>query len=292
MLKKCLPLGLLLPCVIVHAGAMGCKAGEVTIPCPNNAWDVGVTALYLKPSSMFHNPLVQEQPTDDSQTQRFIKTPWDWGYKLEGSYHFNTGNDVNVNWLHFDDSYSRTYSSSSSDLTRLNYNTKFNIVNFELAQTTNIGDQTHARFYAGVQYANFKNNLGRVFTDANGTSLTYALANYRGAGPRLGADLTHELPHGFNVFAQGAMALLIGQGKGKDFSATTQSVYNHKQMVPELEVNLGLGYDVNMAKGTLSLSGGWMLQRYFDAILVNDYKTNHDFSLNGPFIRAKWLGNV
>ena len=289
MLKKGLPWVLLLPYIAVHAGTsgipkLGCQANGVASPCRTNAWELGVSALYLQPSSVINTPAITEGNQD-----RFINPPSDWGFDLEGSYYFNKGSILTIDWLNFSDKNSDFYTATTGNDTYLSTSTKVNIVNAELGQQTRLGEDSLVRLFAGVQYASIKDQDTRTTLTTDPISSTFQSSNYSGAGPRLGADFSRELPHGFNAFAQGAMSLLIGDGKGKQFTLTSQSVFNHHlQMVPSLDAKLGLGYQINMEKASFNVMGGWMFQRYFDAVLFNDNKSIYAYSLNGPYIKAKW----
>lgn len=290
MLKKSLSWALFLPCISVYAGTMGvtCESKGVTVPCRTSAWEIGASALYLQPSSIFLNPVIAEGTADPLPSRRFINKEYNWGFNVEGSYYFNKGNFLTVDWLNFSDSNTVLYSQTVANDHQYMFSTNVNIVNAVIGQKIQLSDDANVRLFAGGQYASIKNSseLDILTSPSSGTP---SQSSYHGGGPRLGADFSQELPRGFNAFAQGAMSLLVGSGKGKMLIGTGQSVFNHAmQTVPSLDAKLGLGYQVNMQQGSLNVMGGWMFQRYFDAVLINDYKSTYSYSLNGPYIRARW----
>src|SRR5687768_13618075 len=79
----------------LYAGTMGpiCVPESSTIPCENNAWDIGAYALYLKP--VYGANLTYLGNIDRGLTSTWIAEDpdWDWGVKIEGSYHFDKGKD-------------------------------------------------------------------------------------------------------------------------------------------------------------------------------------------------------
>ncbi|WP_392538336.1 Lpg1974 family pore-forming outer membrane protein [Legionella sp. 227] len=320
---------------LLHAGAMGvikpsCETDDVTVPCPCNAWEIGISALYLQPNtnSDLLNPAltVKHFQTDGTitQTSNTIKSSWDWGFLLEGGYHFNTGNDLNLNWLHFRGNHSSSVLTFinenpavnpfiADNTTQLRFDTYFDAVNLELAQSSSFGENTDIRFYGGGQYVNSKIKRAEydfenvIFFPPN-TLFQESVAHtkFQGAGPRVGIDMAHKLNHGFAVFAQSATAILLGERKAKlsganisgpnAFPFSAQAKGTH--IVPELEAKLGLSYQWGSCiSGQLTLMGGWMWQHYFDMFLLPPggnsnpatVVTQNDFSLDGPFIKAKWL---
>ena len=87
---------------ISFAGTMGpvCSPVNSTVPCPMNAWDLGVEALYLKP--VYNATGAYINNAIDTQDYSEISNKWGWGFRLDGSYHFNTGNDASLDWMHYD----------------------------------------------------------------------------------------------------------------------------------------------------------------------------------------------
>ncbi|WP_454784917.1 Lpg1974 family pore-forming outer membrane protein [Legionella sp. WA2024007413] len=303
---------------IAQAGTMGpvCSPDNVTVPCPCNAWDVGISALYLQPNtnSALLNPILNPI-SNDSHT---VDSSWDWGFLLEGSYHFNTGNDLNVNWLHFNPDNSDYFSFFSGDefnpvttFTDLKFDTKFDAVNLEFAQTSHFGKKKTIRFYAGGQYVNTRitrsdNQFEKLPSDPTPHIIQRSVAytKFQGAGPRVGVDMSRDMKYGFALFAQSAMTLLTGQGKASLSGANLSGIAfpfsaqaKQTRLVPELEAKLGASYQLAVGNGQISLMGGWMWQHYLHMFLLPPggnsnpatTVTQHDFSLDGPFIKGKWV---
>lgn len=305
----------------LQAGSMGpvCNPQNVTVACPGSYWDVGVTALYFQPgtASYLLNPYL-----DEPQGHLYnFKSPWDWGFILEGSYHFNTDNDFNVNWLHFSvdnsDRFTRFYPGDQfffpSDLrtTSLQFKTSFDAVNFEFAQTSHYAMDTTIRFHGGMQYAYAKVN--RYATESEKINdgpvevfqKTAVSTQFQGIGPRVGVDMSHDLNYGFKIFAQGAMVLLSGQGKAQLSGANRSgaslapfgTIAKLNTIVPELEARLGATYQWNTDSGQVSLTGGWLFQHYFKMLLLpagevlnpSQGITAHNLFFDGPFIKGKWV---
>lgn len=323
MFKPYLFCGLLVVASTSHSGTMGCQTEGVTVPCDSRAWDVGISALYLKPTSSLLNPYLRSGTITIANGTHYhsIESPWDWGFILEGSYHFNTGNDINLNWLHFNDSYGEVVNAYFPEApipisltTHLNFETKLDVVNFEFAQNAHLGSKTNSRVHAGLQYANatIDRNGQRFEQITDGTpylsQVSSVDAKYNGLGPRLGGELSHQLSHGFSVFAKGAMALLVGEAKttlaGTNLSGPRITPFvryiSQTTLVPELETKLGASYQFNGSLGQFSLLAGWMFQHYFEMFLlvpgerINEASspTNHELSLNGPFLQGKWVSNA
>lgn len=312
MFKPSLLSGLLVLASTGHSGTMGCQTEGVTVPCDTRAWEVSISAPYLKPISSLLNPYLHRNS---------IKSPWDWGFILEGSYRFGTGNDINLNWLHFNDNYGDVVSAHFPEAaipilltTHLNFETKLDVVNFEFAQSIHLGRKTNSRVHAGMQYANadIDRNVQR-FEQINNESaylsqVSSVEARYNGLGPRLGGELSHQLPHGFSVFAKGAMAFLVGEAKtklaGSNLSGPRVTPFtryiSQKTLVPEIEAKLGANYQFNGNLGQFNFLAGWMFQHYFKMFLLPpgerinraSHPTSHELSLHGPFIQAKWVSNI
>lgn len=298
----------------VFAGSMGpvCSAVNVTIPCESTAWSFGAKALYMQPS-VNSNPGI-------AGAREFTNNPnYNWGFQIEGAYHFNTGNDFNINWYHISKSDSRNFGpgrttnlpfafgsvtpvSASSSV-----DPKWDMVNMEFGQHVDFGDNKSIRFHGGAEYAHLANSVSVYSTDTVAGPMFVGVANpvmshttydptYNGFGPRLGADMNYGFGNGLSIYANGATAMLAGTSAHKTNMTvnnvnTLSTNTSRTVIVPEIDAKLGATYTYAMAQGDLTLDAGWMWVNYFN-VHENIEGVRNDFGLQGPFIGLKWLGNV
>lgn len=288
------------------AGTMGpvCAPGNVTVPCERNAWDFGAQALYLQPTFNSGWAYIERTSVPISlapfaysvQDYQQFNPDWDWGFQIEGSYHFNTGNDLTINWYHLetgDDFYGPYAFFAGLPVTpTFNHlvasNTRWDAVNAEFAQFTDFSASTKIRFHGGAQYANIKANVSNSSIESEGlTSISgYAEAHsaFSGFGPRAGADVDYLFSNvsGFGLYAKAAAAVLIGTSKFNNSQIgilnvgggevpifatnATDQFGSRRTMVPELEGKLGGHYTYAMAQGDLTLDAGYMWVNYFNAL--------------------------
>lgn len=202
----------------VFAGTMGpvCTPGSVTVPCPRTAWDFGAQALYLQVS----RPGVTDQGSIVNiipQSETFVKqgNKWGWGFQIEGSYHFNTGNDLNLSWYHLDKSSNRLATlgtgqdfidntgfnfggsggagtlalGGTGSSVSLNDSDKWNAVNLEFGQHVDMGEFVNMRFHGGLTWAGIKNSA-TISGSATGAFVAAGTAPVAGVGVRPGVAQT------------------------------------------------------------------------------------------------------
>lgn len=317
---------------VVLADTMGpvCIPGNATVPCANSAWDFAAKALYLRPSySVVPYPVLSYDPSFTT-VNRYNRPNygWGWGFELEGSYHFNTGNDLNINWYHYSRSDNQAITGINNgvfnvgigifaDSVLLSNSPKWDAVNLEFGQLVNFGDCEKIRFHGGFQYARIQ-TAGSI--SGFGTAAVVGLPSgnydfstfmkYNGFGPRTGADLSFNWNNGFNIYGNAAAALLVGSSSFSRISSASSSALitpnisaSNTQIVPEVEAKLGASYTCALEQGNLSLDVGWMWINYFNAQTVgiralgidgagSGFGTTSDFGIQGPYLGVKWLGFI
>ncbi len=305
----------------VFAGSMGpvCSAVNVTVPCEATAWEFAGKALYLKPqtgsnsgfSPVFESNLVDHAPN------------YNWGFQIEGAYHFSTGNDLNINWYHLSRSSDRTIGAqptstftspllsapitSTVNTASLSVDPKWDAVNIEVGQHVDFGDNKAIRFHGGAQYARLANDTDSsssiTFTSPVAGTFTQALDynhTYNGFGPRLGMDMSFDWGNGLGIYANGATAILAGtRSHSFAYSDAVDGVagnvvtgnLSRTAIVPAVDAKLGATYTYAMPQGDLTVDAGWMWVNYFNA-RSNVAGDVSDFGLQGPFVGLKWMGNI
>ena len=293
------------------AGTMGpvCMPGNVTVPCADAGWSLGVQALYLRPVYDSARTYVSS-----AGTLREMNDKWGWGFELDGAYHFRTGNDLGFTWMHYDvDSNAGNFVGAvplfGTTTYAMKHANKFDQVNMVFGQHVDFGLLKNARFYGGLQYVNIRSEQSRAYqltpaaalADLTGISARND-ADFYGVGPVIGIDYSYDLSSGFSINANTAMSILAGPGRnetGFAFAPTglvpTTTYLITKAIVPGVEAKLGLNYAYIMSEGVLNLSGGYQVVNYFGALpLINagGPVTSSDFGLYGPYLGLSWLGNV
>jgi hypothetical protein len=313
-----------------------CTPGNVTVPCERTAWDFGAYALYLQPALSAGNGYdFYNTDVDGFRRYRDRNPQWGWGFKLEGSYHFHTGNDFNVNWYHLNRDSKRHHSdfflfdtagepvvSPLGSLITSRFQTEWDAVNFELGQHVDFSEWKVIRFHGGAQYARIEHEYRANFTTptAFGSVSNLALVGvpfrlasaentFNGFGPRLGADMSYMVGNGVAIYANGATALLVGSSKfhtGRGVLTNLLTPFigvpgrgSRTVMVPEMDAKLGAKYTYAMAQGDLTLDVGYMWVQYWNPTHhiyghINGGYTPREsnFSLNGVYFGAKWVGAV
>ncbi|HRD69927.1 MAG TPA: Lpg1974 family pore-forming outer membrane protein [Legionella sp.] len=295
------------------AGTMGpvCTPGDVTVPCEAKRWDIGLQALYLQTNYSGDRSYRLATPT----TFRELDNDWGWGYRAEGSYHFNTGNDVTVNWTHFSSNelvggYSGIFLpfGITGTYSVINQN-RFDQVNVVMGQHADFGLVKKMRFYAGMQYANIQTTATNYYPLViPGVATSTSLADdtdFKGIGPVVGIDYSYDLTSGLSLVANGAGSILYGNARSVSsyIVAPTNAILasisgSKKAIIPSLEAKLGLNYGYAMPQGVLNIEGGYQVINYFDVLqtrslqLTTSPVTGSDFGLYGPYLGLKYVGNV
>ncbi len=311
MLKRIITTVLGLTCGIAFAGTMGptCSPDNVTVPCPTRAWDLGVQALYLKPIYGARRSFEQTGNT----TYRNLNNDWDWGFELEGSYHFSNGNDLDLNWTHFSDD--NQFDGFTAPLTpqinvpyTLQFKTQFDQVNLVFGQHVDVGIVKNIRFYGGLQYANIHSDIERELQlspqvraalEVDGTH-NYNRVDFNGVGPVIGIDYAYDFNNEFSLTADGNASILSGTARQHNGSIVAptglvlaDNYASRRSIVPGVEAKLGVKYAHQMAQGTLNLSAGYQVINYFHALtLPLSGPGDSDFGLYGPYFGVNWLGNL
>lgn len=298
--------------------APSCTPGDVTVPCEAQKWDIGVQALYLKPVlSARRGYEISSAATNATE----LSQDWGWGYRLEGSYHFNTGNDITMTWMHYDaDANHGPFTGilpipptnpSAWPITTYTDN-KFDQVNLIMGQHVDMGLLKNARFYGGLQYAKIRNDQRDnyaafpAFLRQQGVGAVYHSNNtdFNGVGPVVGIDYAYDLPSGFSITANTAGSILYGTSRYSSnlilgpSGLVPASVYaSKKAIVPGMEAKLGLNYAYELAQGMLNIEGGYQVVNYFSALETRDYfgtgrAGSSDFGLYGPYLGVKWVANA
>lgn len=177
---------------VVFAGTMGavCTPGNVTVPCNKTAWEIGGYALYLEPT---HTGPFSYFGTLGGVINT-IDAGWDWGYALEGAYHYGAGNDIRVTWNHVN--FGNDHFISAADIRH--YETNWDALNAEFGQVINLSAVSQARVHGGVHYARINSSINR------GVLLTGFNSDYNGFGPRIGADMNYVFGNGFGIYGKSA----------------------------------------------------------------------------------------
>lgn len=290
-LRKAAVAALALTSSAVIAGTMGpvCTPGNVTVPCEKRAWDLSAFALYLRPT--FGNDLTylnRDYFTNGAASAENYTSinKWNWGFKLEGSYHFNTGNDITLDWYHI--SSNNSYNISSSFTNQVNI--KWDAVNAEFAQYVDFSSNQKMRFHGGVTYARI-NGSDFSYLNNNTSNPNTWNTDFNGFGPRTGLDLNYAFGNGLEAYAKGAGAILIGHGNFSTYDSNFNPVYGTRDsVVPELDAQLGAMYTHPFTQGDFIINAGWMWTNYFLALHRSNVSCDANFSVSGPFIGLNYVG--
>lgn len=325
---------------LLFAGTMGepqeyCAFGNVSVPCEDPSWGLSVQALYLQPiysANITYNAgiiypglFTLPAPPDELRFQyNEVKAEAGFGFLLEGYYRTETGNDLTVNWQHFNSSVTRDlFGAAYLDINLLlasisrvqsSIDPQWNALNFEMGQKVYFGDSEFMRFHAGLAAVEFKRNSAAnilVIAPPDIQALAFNNLRFRGLGPRAGLDMSYHFNTGITIYGKGAVALIFGDSAFTNqfinisMTSAAEIQIHGKQnvMVPELELKLGISYTCEMAQGDVTVDLGGMAINYFNALqsaqiglerspVAVPQLFSSDFALVGGYLGIKWVAVV
>ncbi len=269
--------------------------------CGSAAWDFGIQALYLKPSYSGEYAYLNDTRVSPHVDRRnALEANWDWGFKLEGSYHFNPNNDLNLNWYHYKQPTTGSFvfrTNPTADV--YTHEPTWNAVNLEVGQYARFNEMNILRLHGGLQYAQLKTTYEGHGTDPiTGPGTENVFMQYYGVGPRVGADIIiYSANTGLAFAAKGAAAMLAGDRKfnySETFGVGYATSGSNFAVVPEAELKLEGQYNYITSVGTFNVTLGYLFVNYFNALADHDEfeAAETDLAFNGPYLGIKWTGCV
>lgn len=305
------------------AGSMGpvCTPGNVTVPCVTKLWNFNAQTLYLR--SVLGSEKAYQ--FDTLPIGKEVKSTWNFGFRIEGSYHFNTGNDITFNWMHYSTDINPTnflgvlaipaleargLPPFPAEFELVSHN-RLDQVNAVMGQHVDLGMRDKMRLYAGLQYANIESTSTSNYTTELVTKLTgltfskFDNTDYKGFGPVVGIDYAYRITEALTLTANGAGSILYGTNRyhaGFIFNPVElipdQVFYRKKGIVPSLEAKLGLNYAHALSFGVANIQAGYQIVNYFNVLEAQSSQNlvglvhPVDYGLFGPYFGLKFIGNA
>lgn len=273
---------------------------EVTVPQLPGGFFIGGTGLYLQPSlnngdldyaairnrsvstgaNLVANPKVVQ-----------VEPGYDWGWGVNLGYEFpQTGNDINLSYIHLDTKDSDSVTANPQDLTEINPNpvpfvsisyttgsatAKIDLdqVDLTMGQALIIGQRLAMHPIAGLRYADIDRTIQSNFDepDRNGATRQdirdiFSVTNksdFSGIGPLVGTDLDYYLGNGFSIVGHTDAGVLIGNIKSNtnanDFTPSLSQTLivtinkdSHSHLTPVADAKLGAAFTYHFSNTNAS----------------------------------------
>lgn len=259
----------------------------VAVPQLPGGFVIGLTAYYLEPSFTrgdLDYASVNLGTTEPFHSFVFNNEPgYDWGWGINIGYIFpNTGNDVNLNYIHFGNSKSGSVAippdvgdivplfidpsitafTIRAALSRAEYD--LNQIDFTAGQFIDVSCRLILHPNIGLRWASVQRKLNDFYyaptttaTSPSGFAVITEDSDFSGIGPLLGVDASYYLGMGFGAVAHFDSALLIGNIDSSAKSIMVPggagiigpipflaflNIDNKQRIVPVTDEKLGLDY--------------------------------------------------
>ncbi len=251
-------------------------------------------------------------------TSVFNNTEYDWGFEASLGYVFeNTANGIELSYRGLNADSNDSVAILTEDGTRLlppgaderlfrspllneannELKNEFNAVDLMLSQFLDIGDYVQMRFLAGISYVEIEQNSDSTYTSEIVESFSMTQNNnseFKGFGPRVGADGRYDFGQGFGIVAGASLAYFLGDvdsntntteniaGNLMTLAEATDDLDNHA--VLNLRGNIGIDYVYYFGdeESTLGIELGYLADYYDEAI--NEVTTHTEIGTGGGFI--------
>jgi hypothetical protein len=323
----------------------GAAPFQVVVPNLKSGVEFTLEGLYLQPSNSdldYATSFTSVSGTNTLSQSANISTvdpDYDLGFRIGLGYVFpDSGNDVQASWTHFshssDDSVgfagdgfgvaTRSGSSFDGNATgdALSANSsadfKYDAIDLDVGQYLSIGTRLQTRLFAGLRYAQVKNDLTDNYAGVSTSDVKFVYtqsevynSKFTGIGPRFGVDAAYHVGNCFGVVGHVAAALLVGRVESSsslgyyqlNTGATTPSTSsfsttsdNQTRVVPAFDAKLGFDYSIpfNNDASRLTFELGYQATQYVDAIDrlgVGDSagsRTTSGVGFNGPYLNLNY----
>lgn len=281
-----------------------CTSHAVTIPCEGNAWDVGFEVLWVDTTTHDQNYAFSNNDLGSEYVFAAVNPDYQFGFELNGSYHFATGNDLTVRWTRIHNDQDDVITAKNTqvltnygfglnesffaentlvlDGTKVtsSHDYEFDAINAELGQHIDVGDDMDLRVHAGLQYARIDYTKALRFTNSSTSDETLLTMDSEldAIGARVGADASYALSGGFSFVGHASLSLLIGEVES-ELNARADDSDNRGQLklrqhaefesdevvVPAGMIKVGFNYGADLLGGQMALEGGWRWEGYFQS---------------------------
>ncbi len=151
----------------------------------------------------------------------------------------------------------------------------YNVTDAELAYNFKVGRGLGVRLFSGLRFSNTRQSMAVTYNGRDYTNGRLEMTNdFRGFGPRLGAEARVLMGGGFSLFTRGSAALLFGK-QSSSFRETDRNGADviadlgrdRNQTVPVVDLAIGLDWVQPLSKSTkLTLSLGYEYQQWFNVM--------------------------
>ena len=225
---------------------------------------------------------------------RFAKSPWELGMSYTRLGSDDTATALKpTNGFVFSTLTAPRGGSASADSAIATAKIDYTVLDLDTGYHIQPSKNVDLKLIAGLRIANVGQNMAAVYTGGSfdpipGTFV--ASQQFRGLGPRVGAEGRVALGSGFSVYGRGSGSLLFGDQES-DLVETFQGVpvadfnVKRKQTVPVIDAAIGLDWSAKLGQsGKFTVGVGYEYQHWFNLTRNVRYT---DASAPGGFVESK-----
>jgi len=278
----------------------GAAPFQVTVPNLAPGVEIILEGLYLQPTISGNDTTFATLGTPNStggtnfQTES-VSPQYNFGFRVGLGYIFpNSGNDVQLNWTHFNHNTTDTAQGLAGGVNVAfsgNLQSKYDAIDLDVGQYMSIGTRFQTRLFAGVRAAQLQANQTNTQQIVGSPVAFNQIDNdkFEGIGPRLGIDAKYNVFDCFGVVAHMASSLLVSTVKESNerYNSTgvvssAQAFDNQTQIVPGFDAKLGVDYSIRFnqaATSSMNIELGWQATQY-----VHAFQDGDGAGFQGPYL--------